>query len=88
MKEDDLHRFIKKKPYLVWHVRDLNRLSEDAILEAVLNYGNFSDVQDVIDILGIEQAAYIFRKQTQGEKRCNYSAKTKNYFNRYFDKYA
>jgi len=81
MKEDDLHRFIKKKPYLVWHV-------EDAILEAVLNYGNFSDVQDVIDILGIKQSAQIFRKQTQGKKRCNYSAKTKNYFNRYFDKYA
>lgn len=47
-----LKQFIKNKSYLNWHVKDLDRLSNEAIVEAVLNYGDFDDVKKVIKILG------------------------------------
>lgn len=82
-----IHKFIKKKPYLVWHVKDLDHLSEESIVENVLNYGNFDDVKKMIKILGIEKTAYMFNRQSK-LPRCNYDPKIKNYFQLYFKKYA
>lgn len=82
-----IKEFIKKRPYLIWHVKDYDSLSEDAIIEAVLNYGNWKDFQKLIKILGLKKTAEIFRRQTGGS-RTNYDKKTKNYFGLYFDKYA
>ncbi|MCK5085006.1 MAG: hypothetical protein KAQ64_05125 [Candidatus Pacebacteria bacterium] len=79
--------FIKKRPYLVWYVEDLSSISEEAIVEAVLNYGNFDDVQEMIGILKIKKVARIFQKQIN-RKRNNYNPKIKNYFKLYFKKYA
>ncbi len=82
-----IHDFIKKRPYLVWYVKNINELSEQAIVEAVLNYGNFKDVKKMINILGIKKTAAIFRKQIK-QKRCNYYPEIKNYFTLYFNKYT
>ena len=41
---------IKNKPYLAWYVKDPARLSEESVLEHVLNYGNWDDVQQFIKI--------------------------------------
>jgi hypothetical protein len=79
--------FAKKRPHLFWHISDLSGLSEEAIIEAVLNYGNFSDVKKMINILGIKQAANLFYRQAK-RKRCNLRPEVKNYFKLYFDKYA
>jgi hypothetical protein len=58
-------------------------------VEAVLNYGNWDDVQKLIKILGIKRVAKIFRQQTAPDKmRCNYRPDVKHYFNLYFQKYA
>lgn len=83
----DIHEFIKKRPYLIWYVKDLNKLSEPAIVEAVLNYGDWKDVQKMIKILGMKKTAAIFKKFVKG-KRCNYRPEIKNYFQLYFKKYA
>ncbi|MFA4873164.1 MAG: hypothetical protein WC659_04485 [Patescibacteria group bacterium] len=82
-----LQNYIKKKPYLVWSTKNYDGLSDATILEAVLNYGDWDDVQKVIKILGIKKAARIFREKSQ-QKRCNYLPKSKNYFRLYFNKYA
>jgi len=79
--------FIKKRPYLIWYTEDLDNLSENAIVEAVLNYGNFDEVKKMISILGVKKAAAIFRNQIK-KKRVNYDPKTMNYFKLYFKKYA
>lgn len=79
--------FIKKRRYLVWHTEDFKHLSEEAIVEAVLNYGDFNDVKKLFSILGIKRTAEIFMKQTR-RRRCNYYPEVKNYFNLYFKKYA
>lgn len=82
--------FIKKRPYLVWYTRNYEGLSPESIVEAVLNYGDWEDVQTLIKILGIKEVARIFRKKSKPSKmrRQNYRPEIVNYFNLYFNKYA
>ncbi len=79
--------FIEKRPHLVWHVSDYKKLSEEAVVEAVLNYGTFDDVLELFDIMGIERVAEIFRRESSKE-RSNYRPEIKNYFNLYFQEHA
>ena len=82
-----IQKFIKARPYLIWYVRDFKALSKEAIVEAVLNYGDFDDVKKMISILGIKKVSDIFRKQLK-RRRINYDSKTINYFRLYFKRYA
>ncbi len=82
-----IHNFIKKRPYLIWSSSNYKLLSEEAIVEAVLNYGNWVDVQGMIRILGIKKTALIFKKKSK-QRRNNYRPDIKNYFKLYFKKYA
>lgn len=75
--------FIAKRPYLIWHTRDFKHLSEEAVLEAVLNYGDFEDVKKIIALLGRKKAARIFQGQLR-HRRTNYDKKILNYFRMYF----
>ena len=89
MLSDSLYDFISKRKHLIWYVKDYRALSEESIVEATLNYGDWDDVRKVIGILGIERMASIFRKQmATGRQRGNYYPDVANYFNLYFDKYA
>lgn len=85
-----LGNFIKKRRYLVWYVKEPENLSEESVVEAVLNYGNWDDVQTLIKILGMEKVAKIFREKSKPSKigRQNYRERAKKYFSLYFDKYA
>lgn len=86
----NIHQFIKKRPYLVWYVKDLEKLSDESIVEHVLNYGDWDDVQKMIKILGIKKTAEIFRVKSKPSKmgRQNYAGKTKHFFTLYFNKHA
>lgn len=78
---------IKRKPYLLWHTNNYRNLSDEAAVEAVLNYGDFDDVKKLMTILGMKKAAAIFRKQASRRRR-NYDPKTAHYFKLFFAKYA
>ncbi|MEK7064954.1 MAG: hypothetical protein AAB963_00745 [Patescibacteria group bacterium] len=81
--------FIKSKPYLLWYVKDKSKVSPEAVVEAVLNYGDWPDVQKLIKILGLRNVARIFNQQQHlSSGRTNYSQKTSHFFNLYFNKYA
>ncbi|TRZ79475.1 hypothetical protein D4R86_05845 [bacterium] len=82
-----LNTFIKKRPYLTWYKAKPEMLSDGAVVEVVLNYGDFEDVKKLIALLGIKKVAKIFRSQIKKE-RVNYDPKILNYFNLYFKKYA
>ena len=82
-----LQKFIKKRPYLIWYTKNYDGLSEEAIVESVLNYGDWDDVKKIFAISGIKKIAAIFRKQTK-KKRNNYRPEIKNYFQLYFQKHA
>jgi len=72
---------------LVWYVKDTARLSQSAVLEAVLNYGDFSDVKTLLKVIGTKKAAGIFRRQMKS-RRHNYRPEIANYFKLYFQKHA
>lgn len=82
-----INDFIRRRPYLVWYTKNYKHLSKEAIVEAVLNYGDFDDVKKMFSILGVKKTADIFRKQIR-RKRINYDPKIANYFQLYFNKYA
>lgn len=84
---DLLHQFIQSRSHLVWYVKDLKHLSEDSIVEHVLNYGNWKDFQELVHILGVEQVARDFRKRSD-MSRTNYRPEIKNFFRLYFDRHA
>lgn len=75
---------IKNKPYLAWYVKNPENLSEQSVLEHVLNYGNWEDVQLFIKIKGRQETAELFEKSLTN-KRTNYPPAIKNYFIRYFE---
>ena len=87
---DEIHKFIKQRPYLVWYVKDLDGLDEASIVEHVLNYGDWDDVQEMIKILGMQKVAQIFYRKSLPSKvgRQNYRPEIIRYFNLYFNKYA
>jgi len=87
MASKELQDFIATRKQLVWYVRDPRKLSEESIVEAILNYGNWRDVQKLIEILGIKKVASIFRAQV-ARPRKNYRAEVIHYFTLYFNKYA
>lgn len=81
MKVNDI---IKNKSYLAWYVKDPEKLSEESVLEHILNYGNWDDVQLFIKIKGRKKTAELFNK-TLKNKRTNYQPAVKLYFYRYFN---
>lgn len=85
-----IHDFIKKRKYLIWWVKDYDKLNAESIVEATLNYGDWNDVQALIKILGIKKVAKIFRAKSRPSPigRQNYFPEIINYFNLYFNKYA
>jgi len=82
-----LKNFIRSRRYLVWYVKNLEKLSPESIVEHTLNYGDWDDVQKLTAIMGIKKMARIFKNQTS-QRRTNYDDKIKNYFSLYFKKYA
>jgi len=87
-----IQEFIQKRPHLIWYVgkENLKGLNEESVVEHVLNYGNWDDVQEMIHILGIEKTAKIFREKSSGDKfgRQNYRPEIKHYFKLYFNKHT
>jgi len=89
MPNDAIHDFIVARKHLIWYVKDHRALSEESIVEATLNYGNWNDVQEMIRILGMKHVAHIFRTQmVTGRQRGNYFRDVAHYFTLYFNKYA
>mgnify|MGYP001618192886 CR=1 FL=1 len=75
---------IRKKPYLAWYVRSAEGLSDESVLEHVLNYGNWEDVQTFIKIKCLKETKNLFNK-TIKQNRVNYSNNIKHYFDLYFN---
>lgn len=80
-------QFIKKRKYLFWYVKNPEKVSDESLVEAVLNLGDWEDVQKLIKLMGIKKVAGIFKKETS-RNRVNYSKRTLNFFNLYFSRHA
>ena len=60
-----IHQFIGERNHLIWWTQDFDNLSDEAIVEAVLNYGHWDDMQELIEVMGVKNTAGIFKKQLQ-----------------------
>jgi hypothetical protein len=79
--------FIKKRKYLFWYVKNPEKVSDESLVEAVLNLGDWDDVQELIAMMGMRKVADIFEKKAF-VKRSNYDKRTVNFFNLYFARHA
>ena len=76
-----------KNQHLIWYTKDYDKLNDEAIVEAVLNYGDWNDVQELFKIMGIKRVSEVFMTYAF-RPRTNYFPDIRNYFNLYFEKYA
>ena len=83
----DFRDIIRQKPYLIWYTRDYDGLNEEAVVEAVLNYGDWDDVQELITSIGIKKVAEVFETEAF-RTRTNYRDDVRYYFNLYFKRHA
>lgn len=79
--------FVRKRKYLFWSTKNYDGLSNEAVVEGVLNYGDMDDVRELISLLGLRKVSRIFYKQTH-RMRINYDPKIVSYFSLFFKKYA
>jgi hypothetical protein len=82
-----LAAFAKKRPFLFWYTKNFDGLSEAAVVEAVLNEGNWEDVQTLIRLLGRQKVGRVFQA-TARRPRSNYRPAIKYFFKLYFAEHA
>jgi len=79
--------FIRKRKHLFWYIKNPEKVSDESLVEHILNYGDWDDVQKLFALIGIKKAARIFKKETS-RPRINYGRYTLNYFRLYFQRHA
>jgi hypothetical protein len=85
----EINKFIHENSSLFWWIKPEEKMniSINALVEAVLNYGNEKSVKKLFDLVEIKKVADIFYRQTSG-KRSNYHQRTKHFFHIYFNRHA
>jgi len=85
----EVKKFIEEHRELFWHTPapKSETVTDELLLETILNYGTMEDVQKLFNIAGVTNVALIFREMT-GRKKLNIYPELYNYFNLYFDRYA
>ena len=83
---------IKENRHLFWYTaeKDLNKISNEFLVETILNYGDMDAVRKLIGTLGKKQTADIFFGITgKSERRAaNFPEIVRNFFSMYFKKYV
>ncbi len=89
MTQDQISRLramIKRKPALIWYTKAHNTLNEEAVAEAVYNYGSWDDVIELHKTLGLSTAKTLFQTLAQ-KPRPNLRPAVRNYFSLYYAKH-
>jgi len=87
-----LKELISDYRQLFWYAPENKKenISEDQLVETILNYGDVNAIRRLIDIMGIDEVASIFNKQiaTSSRRKNNYHELVSNYFQLYFKRHA
>ena len=85
----EVQEFIEENSFLFWWIKpeDRRAVSINALVEAVLNFGDEKSVKRLFDLIGIKEVANIFYQQISGA-RTNYYRRTKHFFQIYFQRHA
>ncbi len=84
-----IKRFIKEKKSLFWYIpeKEKENISQDTLVEFILNYGNDKDVKTLFELIGIEKVSEIFQNQLKSQRN-NYFKQVIHYFTLYFAKHV
>ena len=70
--------FLESHKYLYWYVSNINSLSNEAILEWVVKYWDWSDLNDIYNILWKKEFIRTYNS-IKSKKRINISKKDVNF---------
>ena len=89
MNSPEIKQFIREHRNLFWYTpgNKKEEISDEFLVETILNYGNLDDIRRLIDIMGIEQLSAIFFSM-QGRKKLNYYPEIHHFFSLFFKRYA
>jgi len=88
----EIKAFIQRHSGLFWYTPEDKKeeISEEFLVETILNYGDINSVKELISLMGINKISKIFFDTiSQSERRKgNYHELTLNYFTLLFKPYA
>jgi len=82
-----LRTLVKSNPSLLWYTRAYDQLNEEAIAEAIYNYGSWETVAEYHHILGLPAAKDVFERLRK-KRRTNLLPKTQHFFALYYGKHT
>ncbi|HBS84989.1 MAG: hypothetical protein A2W91_07120 [Bacteroidetes bacterium GWF2_38_335] len=92
MNSPEIKAFIRENAHLFWYTPEDKKedISEELLVETILNYGDINALKKMLDLLGTKKTANIFFQSiNQSERRKNnYQELTINYFTIFFKRYA
>ena len=62
-------------------------VSDELLVEHILNYGTMADVQELFRVMGLQRVAEVF-KGMKGRKVLNFFPEIWNFFNLFFTRHA
>jgi hypothetical protein len=88
----EIKQFIREHSNLFWYTPEDQKenISQEFLVETILNYGDLNSVKQLIKLLGIRKTASIFFDSiNMSDRRMgNYQELTVNYFTLFFSRYA
>jgi len=92
MNSREVKEFIRKHSSLFWYIPEDKKeeISEDVLVEFILNYGDLEAVKELFSLYGIKKVGDIFFKSINLSERRkgNYHELTLNFFSILFNRYA
>jgi hypothetical protein len=92
MQSPIIREFIHQQSNLFWHIPEKKKkeISQEVLVETILNYGDIKAVKQLLAIMGIDEVAKTFYSITDKSirKKGNLHELTVNYFTLFFEKYA
>ena len=60
---------IKNKPYLIWYTKNYDSLSDESVIEAVINYGDWEDWRQVFNYCGKDKIKKFIKSKAKSQFR-------------------
>lgn len=81
--------YIKQHASLFWYTPEANKeeISDNLLVETILNYGTMEDVKALFDLMGMEKVADVFFS-AKGRQKLNYFPQIYNFFTLVFNRYV
>jgi hypothetical protein len=89
MNDPEIKKFIRGHSQYFWYTpeHEKENISQELLLETILNYGDLDAVRELFKVMGLENAANVFFK-VAGRKKLNYYPEIYHFFSLLFKRHA